>query len=54
MKQFLLKNRIGVFWIGFAVTFLDNAIGTKHVFAILGGILMLFSFYLRYLKSKQS
>ena len=54
MKQFLLKNRMGVFWIGFAVTFLDNTIGTKHVFTILGGILMLFSFYLRYLKSKQN
>jgi len=45
---------MGVFWGGFAVTFLDNAIGTKHVFAVLGGILMLFSFYLRYLKSKQN
>ena len=54
MKQILLKNRMGVFWIGFAVTFLDNAIGTKHIFAIIGGILMLISFYLRYLKSKQN
>jgi len=28
-----------------------DVIGTKHVFALLGGILMLLSFYLRYLKS---
>jgi hypothetical protein len=54
MKQFLLKNRMGVFWVGFAITFLDNAIGAKHVFAVLGGILMLLSFYLGYLKSKQN
>ena len=52
MKKFLLKNRMGVFWVGFAVTFLDDAIGTRHVFAVLGGILMLISFYLRYLKYK--
>ena len=54
MMQFLVKNRMSVFWVGFAVTFLDDAIGTKYVFAVLGGILMLFSFYLRYLKSKQN
>ena len=54
MKQFILKNRMGVFWGGFAITFLDDFIGTKHVFALLGGILMLLSFYLRYLKSKQN
>ena len=53
MKQFILKNRMGGFWAGFAITFLDNVIGTKHVFAVLGGILMLLSFYLRYLKSEQ-
>ena len=54
MKQYLVKNRMGVFWVGFAITFLDDVIGTKHVFAVLGGILMLLSFYLRYLKSKQN
>jgi hypothetical protein len=54
MKQFLLKNSMGVFWVGFVITFLDDVIGTKHVFAVLGGILMLLSFYLMNLKSKQN
>ena len=54
MKQYLLKNSMGVFWVGFAITFLDDIIGTKYVFAVLGGILMLLSFYLMNLKSKQN
>jgi hypothetical protein len=54
MKQFLLKNSMGVCWVGFAITFLDDVIGTKQVFAVLGGILMLLSFYLMNLKSKQN
>jgi len=54
MKQYLLKNRMGVFWVGFLITFLDDVIVTKYVFIVFGGILMLLSFYLRYLKSKQN
>jgi hypothetical protein len=45
---------MGVFWVAFAISFLDDVFGTKHVFAVLGGILMLFSFYLMNLKSKQT
>ena len=44
---------MGVFG-SFAITFLDDLIGTKYVFAVLGGILMLLSFYLMNLKSKQA
>ncbi len=45
---------MGFFWVAFAISFLDDVIGTKDVFAVLGGILMLFSFYLMNLKSKQT
>jgi len=54
MMQYLIKNSMGVFWVGFAITFLDDIICTKYVFAVSGGILMLLSFYLMYLKSKQN
>ena len=54
MKQYLVKNSMGFFWVAFAISFLDDVIGTKHVFAVLGGILMLLSFYLMNLKSKKT
>ena len=54
MMQYLIKNSMGVFWVGFDITFLDDIICTKYVFAVLGGILMLLSFYLMNLKSKQN
>tara|TARA_A200000113_G_scaffold60156_1_gene51453 strand:- start:123 stop:287 length:165 start_codon:yes stop_codon:yes gene_type:complete len=54
MKQYLVKNSMGFFWIAFAISLLDDVIGTEHIFAVSGGFLMLFSFYLMYLKSKQN
>tara|TARA_Y100000385_G_scaffold18786_1_gene18822 strand:- start:404 stop:568 length:165 start_codon:yes stop_codon:yes gene_type:complete len=53
MKQYLIKNSLGVFFIGFFITFLEDVIASKYVFSVLGGIVMLLSFYLMNLKSKQ-
>tara|TARA_B100001057_G_scaffold494674_1_gene591762 strand:- start:1450 stop:1614 length:165 start_codon:yes stop_codon:yes gene_type:complete len=53
MKQYLIKNSLGVFFIGFLISFLEDITGFKYIFSFLGLIIMLFSFYLMSLKSKQ-
>jgi hypothetical protein len=53
MKQYLIKNSFGVFFIGFLISLSEYTIGIKYFSIVLGNILMLLSFYLMYLKSKE-
>jgi hypothetical protein len=54
MKQFLINNNFAIFFIGFFLSLLDDIISIKYFSTVIGGILMLLSFYLMNLKSKQS
>ncbi len=54
MKQFLIKNSLGVFFIGFVISLSEYVIGIKYFAIVIGNILMLLSFYLMNLKSKQN
>ena len=52
--EYLIKNNNGVFFIGLFITFGDTIFGEyKLIFRIIGFSLMIFSFYLMYLHSKQ-
>lgn len=59
MKQFLVNNNLPIFFVGFFLsllrfTSLDDIISIKYFSTVTGGILMLLSFYLMNLKSKQN
>ena len=51
----LIKNNMGVFFIGFFISLPGEFIfeNDRHLFTIIGFLLMLASFYLMYLNSKQ-
>lgn len=54
MKDYLIKNNLGVFFIGMFVTMADAIFSEQRfIITIIGGGLMLFSFYLMYLNKKQ-
>jgi hypothetical protein len=53
MKEYLIKNNLAVFFIGIFVSMADAIFSEQRfVFTIIGGVLMLFSFYLMYLSKK--
>ena len=52
--KYLIKNNSGVFFIGFSFgAFGDTIFGDYGFVSIIGFSVMLFSFYLMYLNSKQ-
>ncbi len=53
MKEYIIKNNIGVFFIGFFISMADDIFLGKYILTITGFIIMLFSFYLMFLKSQQ-
>jgi len=51
--QYLIRNNWGVFFIGFFIAIGDSLFYYESIASIIGFSLMVFSFYLMNLKSKQ-